>query len=180
MAANVPLAPISLKEGFLKNILEKAPFGFSLMNGDYVVEFANDIWLELAGKTRAEVTGKNLFDVFPETKDQLISLCESVRESRKPFFAPEFSIKLMRNGEMQEVFFNFVYHPVYNQCGDFQHFVTVAMEVTEMVGIKSKVKEDEERLRLATESSQTATWDFDMQNFELVHSPFLSTNLWLR
>ncbi|MBW8362488.1 MAG: PAS domain-containing sensor histidine kinase [Kaistella sp.] len=175
MEADFPIPLISLKDGFLENVLEKAPFGFSLMSGDYVVEFANDIWLEIAGKTREEVTGKNLFDVFPETKDQLIPLCESVRQSRKPFHAPEFSIRLKRNGVFQEVYFNFIYHPVYNTDGDFQHFVTVAMEVTEMVEIKSKVKEDEERLRLATESSQTATWDLDMHTYELVHSPYLST-----
>ncbi|TXF76056.1 PAS domain-containing sensor histidine kinase [Chryseobacterium sp.] len=174
MEADFPTPSISLKEGFMENVLDKAPFGFSLMSGDYVVEFANDVWLEIAHKTREEVTGKNLFDLFPEAKDQLITLCENVRESRKPFHAPEFCIKLERNGVFEEIFFNFIYHPVYNDDGEFLHFVTVAMEVTEMVGIKSKIREDEERLRLATESSQTATWDLDMETHEIIHSPYLS------
>ena len=175
MEADFPTSPVSLKKGFFENILEKTPFGFALMNGDYVVEFANDTWLEIAHKTREEVTGNNLFDLFPETADQLIPLCENIRKTGKPFHAPEFSIKLNRNGVMQDVYFNFIYHPVYNENGDFQHYVTVAMEITEMVGIKTKIREDEERLRLATESSQTATWDLNLETNEIVHSSYLST-----
>ncbi len=174
MEANIPTSPTSLTEGFLTNVLEKTPFGFALMNGDYVVEFANDTWLEIAHKTREEVTGKKLFDLFPETAEQLIPLCETVRKTGNPFHAPEFSIKLVRNGVLQDVYFNFIYHPVYDDNGAFQYFVTVAMEITEMVEIKTKVKEDEERLRLATESSHTATWDLNLVTREIIHSNYLS------
>ena len=174
MEANIQTSPTSLTEGFLTNVLEKTPFGFALMNGDYVVEFANDTWLEIAHKTREEVTGKKLFDLFPETAEQLIPLCETVRKTGNPFHAPEFSIKLVRNGVLQNVYFNFIYHPVYDDNGAFQYFVTVAMEITEMVEIKTKVKEDEERLRLATESSHTATWDLNLVTREIIHSNYLS------
>ena len=59
MQTNLPLSINSLKEGVLANVLEKTPFAFSLMSEDYVVDFANDTYLEIVGKAREEVIGKN-------------------------------------------------------------------------------------------------------------------------
>ncbi|HMU08146.1 MAG TPA: PAS domain S-box protein, partial [Kaistella sp.] len=118
--------------------------------------------------------GKNLFEVFPETKEQLFPIFENIKTTGEQFYAPEYSIKMIRNGILQDVFFNFVYHPIYDEDGNFQYFATVVIEITDLIGIKSKIKEAEERLRLATESTQTATWDLNLRTFEVVHSPYLA------
>ncbi|WHF50831.1 PAS domain S-box protein [Chryseobacterium gotjawalense] len=174
MKANFPQIPISLKENVLENVLQKTPFGFSLVNEDYVFEFANDEWLNIVQKTRQEVLGKKMFDIFPETQDQLLSIFEKVKENRESFYSPEHSIKLKRAGIVQDVFFNFVYQPIYSECGDLQYFAMVVIEVTDLVGIRNQIKDEEERLRLATESSHTATWDLNLKNSEIVHSSYLS------
>ncbi|WP_244140855.1 PAS domain S-box protein [Kaistella flava (ex Peng et al. 2021)] len=167
--------PLSaMKEGVLESIIEKVPFGFSLINADYVLESANDAWLKIIQKSENEVIGKNVFDVFPEMKDLLKPILENVKETKQPFYSPEYSWKLMRQGILENVFFNFVYHPIYTDSGRFQHFACVVIEVTDLVETKNKIKNEEERLRLATESSHTATWDLNLKNSEIIHSSYLS------
>ena len=174
MEVNFPRITLSLKENVLENVLQKIPFGFSLVNEDYVFEFANDAWLNIVQKTREEVLGRNMFEIFPETQSQLMSIFDDVKKNRQPFYAPEHSVTLRREGILQEVFFNFVYQPIYNDAGDLQYFATVVLEITDLVAIKNKIKQEEERLRLATESSHTATWDLNLKNSEIIHSPYLS------
>ena len=174
MDVNFPHIPLSLKENVLENVMQKTPFGFSLVNEHYFFEFANDVWLDIVQKTREEVLGKNIFDIFPETEDQLLSIFENVKKNKQPFYAPEHSVKLRRAGILQDVFFNFVYQPIYSESGDLQYFATVVIEVTDLVEIRNKIKNEEERLRLATESSYTATWDLNLKNSEIIHSSYLS------
>ena len=174
MDVNFPHIPLSLTENVLENVMQKTPFGFSLVNEHYVFEFANNVWLDIVQKTREEVLGKCMFDIFPETEDQLLSIFEDVKKNKQPFYAPEHCVKLHRDGVLQDVFFNFVYQPIYSENGDLQYFATVVIEVTDLVGIKSKIREEEERLRLATESSHTATWDLNLKNSEIIHSTYLS------
>lgn len=174
MEANFPLIPRLLKENVLENILQQSPFGFSLINEHYIFEFANDVWLNIVQKTKEEILGKSMFDIFPETEDDLLAIFEDVKKNRKPFYAPEHSVKLNRNGKLKEVYFNFVYQPIYSESGDLQHFATVVTEVTDLVDIRTSIRAEEERLRLATESSHTATWDLNLKNFEIIHSSYLS------
>ena len=174
MQSDFPASNFDIKGHALENLLNHIPFGFSLMTGDYVIESVNDFWLLIVQKARKEVLGKNLFDVFPETKEQLLPIFENIKKTGEQFYAPEYSIKMIRNGVLQDVFFNFVYHPIYNEDGKFQYFATVVIEITDLIGIKHKINEEEERLRLATESSQTGTWDLNLKTYEIVHSPYLA------
>jgi len=162
------------KENVLENVLQKTPFGFSLINEDYVFEFANEAWLKIVQKRKEEVFGKKIFDIFPETEEYLLSIFENVKNTREPFYAPEHNIKLKRQGFVEDVYFNFIYQPIYSESGALQYFATVVLEVTDLVSTKNKIKADEERLRLATESSQTATWDLNIRTSEVIHSPYLS------
>lgn len=174
MEANFSLPPIFEKENVLQDVLQYSPFGFSLINGDYIFEFANEAFLEIAQKSKEEVLGNKLFEIFPETKEQLFSVFEKVRTSKKAFKIPEYRLNLVRNGILEELFFSFIYHPIFDENGAFQYFATVIVDVTDFVIKKNKIKSDEERLRLATESSHTATWDLNLKTSEIIHSPYLS------
>ena len=174
MDGNFPHIPFSLTENVLENVMQKTPFGFSLVNEHYVFEFANDVWLNIVQKTREEVLGKSMFDIFPETEEQLLSIFEDVKTNKQAFYAPEQCVSLHRDGILQDVYFNFVYQPIYSESGDLQYFATVVIEVTDLVSIKNKIRDEEERLRLATESSHTATWDLNLKNSEIIYSSYLA------
>lgn len=173
--ADVQSLSLSLtNDHFLGNILQKTPFGFSIISTNYVLEFANDAWLDIIQKEKGEVVNHNVFSVFPETQAKLLSIFEEVKNTKQSFYASEYGLPLNRSGVLEEVFFNFVIHPILDEVGNLQHFNVVMFEVTEIINIKNKIKEDEERLRLATESSQTATWDLNLKTFEIVHSSYLA------
>lgn len=104
MIDNGLLSLFHKKENVLENVLQKTPFGFSLINIDYVFEFANEAWLKIVQKTTEEVLGKKIFDIFPETEEYLLSIFENVKNTREPFYAPEHSIKLKRKGLIEDVF----------------------------------------------------------------------------
>lgn len=174
MEANLPLPSIFETESILQDVLQNSPFGFSLINGNYIFDFVNDAFLEIAQKSRVEVLGNKLFEVFPETEDQLGSVFENVKALKKAFKIPEYRLHLLRKGVLEELFFSFIFHPIFNNNDEFQYFAAVIIEVTELVHKKNKIKDAEKRLRLATESSQIATWDLNLKTSEIIHSPSLS------
>ena len=61
---NISESKIYLEE--LNNIFSQAPMTVRIISAkDYIVEFANDYYLELVGKN-ADIIGKPLFETFPE------------------------------------------------------------------------------------------------------------------
>lgn len=174
MVENSPLFQLQNGVSILESVLHKTPFGFALFNEDYVFEFANETWLKIVQKDPEEVVGQKIFDIFPETEEYLLSILGQIKNTKEPFYASEHRIKLHREGQIEDVFFNFVYQPIYTETGIFQYFATIVLEVTDLVKIKNRIRDEEERLRLATESSQTATWDLNLKNFNVIHSPYLA------
>ena len=174
MENNFPLPILTNKEDIFDNVLQNIPFGFSLMNQNDEVEFTNEAFLETVQKQRSELLGNNFFKIFPETKKQLKPIFDQVKISGLPFSSTEFKVELGRNNNLEKVFLNFVYHPVRNNEGILKYFAFVVLEITDLVGIKNKIQGEEERLRLATESSQTATWDLNLNTKEIIHSSYLA------
>ncbi len=174
MEENLILPLFYDKQITLENVLQKSPFGFSLFSKDYVIQYANDAWLEIVQKSREEVIGKNIFKIFPETEAYLLAIFETVKKTKEPFYAPESSVKFKRERVLQDVFFNFVYQPILSESGNIQYYAAVVIEVTDFVSNKNTIRDDEERLRLATESSQTGTWDLNLTTKEIIFSSFIS------
>ncbi|WP_027375870.1 PAS domain-containing sensor histidine kinase [Kaistella palustris] len=174
MKTDAPLPAFAVQQNVLENVLWELPFGFSLHNSDHLIEYANETWLNILGRSHAEVIGKNIFDFMPDNARDFTAILANIKRTKKPFYSPEYRLKRNRNGQTEEVFFNFVYHPIYDDAGEFKFFASVVLEVTDLISIKNKIKADEERLRLATESSHTATWDLNLKTGEIIHSPYLS------
>lgn len=174
MEANFTLPFFSLKKDDLENILQKTPFGFSLINAEHTLEFANEAWLNIFEKKAEDVAEKSLYDIFPESTEFLASGLESAKLTGQPFTPPEQVIRQLRSNVSKDTYFSSVYHPVYDTEKNFLYFVMVVLEITGLAGIKNKIEESEERLRLATESSQTATWDLNLKTSEIIHSAYLS------
>ena len=174
MDQGFPLPLLINTEDIFNNVLQNIPFGFSLLNENDEIGFTNEAFLETFQKKRSSVIGRTFFDIFPETISQLKPIVDQVKLTGLPFSSTQFPVKILRNDILENVFLNFVFHPVQNKEGVLKYFAFVVLEITELVGIKNKIHTEEERLRLATESSQTATWDLDLNSNEIIHSPYLS------
>ena len=132
----------------------QSPFAFAVLKGkDMVITLANDSIKKMWGKGE-DIEGKPLIEVLPEIKDQPFpTLLNQVYATGIPFSDNESFVQLVRNGQMEDVYFNFVYQP-YREADETISGVTViANEVTEQVIAKRKIEESEHRYQQMIYSS---------------------------
>lgn len=146
------------------SVLTQLPMAFGLFRGEqYIIEIANDKALELWGKSREQVLGKPVFEVFPELLEQgFAKILEGVYKHGHHFEAKEQPVVLRRYGTPEIVYINFSYDPIRNQDGVIDSFITVGHDVTETVKAKIEAKEAYAGINLRTallEAQQEVTPD---------------------
>ncbi|MDB5202834.1 MAG: hypothetical protein JWQ27_2243 [Ferruginibacter sp.] len=157
------------------NIMMQAPVGITVLRGEnMIVEMANEAYLHLIGKEEKDFVGKSLYEGLPEVRDTIDSLLQRVLKTGIPVNGNEFEVPLNRFGKIEKAYFNFVYHPFRDQNGDLNRVMVVANEVTSLIISRNYTKDAEERLRLAAEGTDLATWDLNLQNPSIIHSPRLA------
>lgn len=156
---------------YLNNILQ-TPSAMCVFRGpEHVVEIANELMLELWGKKNTEVQNKPIFEALPEVKGQgLEKVLENVYTTGEKFEAHERLVKLPREGEIQDVYINFVYEALKEPDGTISGIVAVANDVTAQVDARKKLEDAEQRARLAAEIAEIVTWELNVPTQELIYS----------
>lgn len=140
----------------LRELFKQAPAPVARLRGpDHVVEFANDAYLRLVGRT--DIAGKPVRDALPEVVEQgFVKLLDSVYREGKAYVASSASIRLRSapDGTTQESLIDFIYQPVRDAAGDVEGIFVLATDVTERARAESALRLTnwqlgEERARLA-------------------------------
>ncbi len=122
----------------LTTIFQHAPVAIAILRGpQHVFEFANDSYLQIAG--RPSVVGRTIREVFPEFEGQgIYELLDSVYSTGQPFMADSLGVRMRRHGRetLEETFFKFVYQPMPGPSGQIDGIAVVATEVTELANAK--------------------------------------------
>ena len=85
---------LQLSEARFKMLIKQAPVAITIYSGaDSVVEIINDKALEIMNRSAAEITGKPLFQVYPQSV-QVKKIHENVLKTGKPFIASNYKIEL--------------------------------------------------------------------------------------
>ena len=115
-------------------IMMQSPVAMCIFRGnDYILEFANDFYLQVIGKEK-NIVGKPLFESFPELKTQGIKgIIDEVMASGVPYTINEHEAHLIKDGKSAPHFFNCVYQPFREENGDITGVIVVFTEVTELV-----------------------------------------------
>jgi signal transduction histidine kinase/CheY-like chemotaxis protein len=130
----------------LKKVFEQTPAAITIIRKEnYVVEFANDLYLQIVDKER-DFIGKSLFDSLPQLKGQVGPLLDKVMATSIPYEGKEFEIDLHRYGKWEKTYFNFVYHPLREQDGSITGVIVVCFEVTDLVVSKNNALKSEAEL----------------------------------
>lgn len=131
-----------------RNTVMQAPVSIVILRGrDFVIESANDSYLELIDKKEKEFIGQKLFDELPAAKETVEPLLLGVMDSGEPFNATELKVMLNRYGKKEPGYFNLVYQPLREADGSINGIMVVASEVTEQVKLKFSLQESEKQFR---------------------------------
>ncbi len=130
------------------NMIHTSPSLISILKGkNMIIEIANDTILKSWGKGKHNV-GKSLFEVLPEAAEQgFDKLLLNVYRTGEPFYAYEAPITLVRKGNPEVVYYNFVYQAQRDLQGKIEGVAIIANEVTPQAILNIKLRESESHFR---------------------------------
>jgi len=152
---------LAASEARIRFLVEDAPVAIGLLTGrELIIESANKKILELWGKSDA-VIGIPLHIGLPELQElgqPFLKILDDVLTSGQPYYGNEAKIYLERNGKIEELYFNFVYHPVKDSSGTTTNIMVVATEITEQVRSRQLIEANEARFRFLLNAIPQQVW----------------------
>lgn len=160
------LATVTESEGRLKYLLNDAPVAIAILKGrELVVDSANKRALHIWGK-KPDIIGKPLHIALPELQgEQFLKQLDFVYTSGIPFEGREVKTQLERNGVFEDVYSNFVYHPIRDQDGRINSLMFVATVITDEVNAKFQLHESEANLKLLADNMSQLAWMTDENGY---------------
>lgn len=135
-------------ENKFRNTLMQAPVGITVLRGPtFIVEMANQIYLDIIEKTEDEFIGTALFDLLPEVRESVEPLLTAVLSTGTPYATTEFSVPLNRFGKTENAYFNLNFQPLKESNGTISGVIIIANEVTSLVKAKYALAESEKHFR---------------------------------
>lgn len=162
------------------NLFMQAPVAVCILVGEtYNIALANSPILQIWRKDES-IIGKDLLDALPEIEGTVFpDLLNNVRTTGKPYYANESHAYFVRNGKEELVYFNFVYHP-YFQDNEVEPagVLVIATEVTEQVLARKKVEESEQRYRNLIAEASVATAVYTGREMKILYANDAMIQLW--
>ena len=149
-------------------ILMKSPFGFAVLKSkNMVIDLANDSIKTFWGKGN-DIEGKPLFEVLPELKDSSFpGLLDNVYTTGNPYYGEEILAPVLRDGKLEDVYFNFVYQAYQETDRTISGVTIIAYEVTAAVIVKKALEMQrvaEQKALKKIEESNTRYYTMLMQS----------------
>ncbi|KAA0994096.1 PAS domain-containing protein [Dyadobacter sp. UC 10] len=162
--------------------MKQAPVGITILRGKtFLVEMANDSYLNIVARSEDELVGKLLFDALPEVQEYVEPILNNVLETGEPFHGDEFEVTLRRLGKTEQCYFNFIYKPLVEPSGEISGIIVVATEVTQQVLSKQKLQRSENQFRNLVTQSQFAKAIFKGKDFVIsIANETMLKDLWRR
>lgn len=128
-------------EANLQALFEEAPVAIAILRGpELTYDLANKLYLDLIGRPdQNDLVGQPLLEALPELRNQGIdTLIYEVIRSGEAYTAHEHGVELLRNGQLDTGYYNFVYEPLRNAAGTTEGIYIVATDVTGQVLARQK------------------------------------------
>ena len=140
---------IEESETRFRNMVHQAPVAICVFRGEnYVFELANKKYLQLLGKTSEQILNIPAFTAIPEAVNQgYEAIFDGVYKTGIPYIANELPITLIRNGNEETIYINFVYEPLYNEANEINGIMSIANNVTEQVEARRKIEISEAKYK---------------------------------
>ncbi|WP_324671238.1 PAS domain-containing protein [Hymenobacter sp. GOD-10R] len=141
----------------LHDVLHQAPVAIAYLEGaDYCIQIANPTVCELWARPESLLLGQPLLDALPELQGQGVdTLLDGVLHSGVPYEGTELPFRLLRHGQLETIYFNFVYQPQRTAQGQMNGVLVVAHDVTEQVRARQRLEAQERQTRQLNEELTT-------------------------
>jgi PAS domain S-box-containing protein len=117
------------------------------MGKDYVLVFANDLYLEILGKDKT-IVGQPLFVSFPELKDSKINLLiDQVLQSGILFTIDEHEVSMLRNDLLVPCFFKCTYQQLKDPKGTVTGVMVTFVDITNQILLRNIQIENQKQLK---------------------------------
>jgi PAS domain S-box-containing protein len=134
---------VERSEQNFRSMVKQAPVAMCILLGpQHIVEVANDLIVELWGKSPSDVMNKPIFEGLPDARDQgLEELLSDVFNKGASVYANERPVTLIRNNQEETIFQNFVYEPYRDSNGVILGVLAITIDVTAQVLARHKIEE---------------------------------------
>lgn len=163
---------LKASERNLRLMIHQAPVAIAILRGsNYVVEIVNKHSLELWGRKENEVLGKEILNAMPELNEQGIkALLDDVYQTGNRFVAKELPVEILRGNQLETVYINFSYEPLYDDNKVINGIMTVGFDVSDQVKARLKIEANREKLNVVIQASELGTWEYNLKTHEINYS----------
>ncbi|MBD2753944.1 sensor histidine kinase [Spirosoma validum] len=128
----------------LQTLFEQAPVAIAIVGEGpaFPFELANLLFCAIMSRTVDQLVGKPLLDALPELAGQgFETLLEGVRQTGQAYEGREVPTQLLRNRQLDTIYFDFVFEPLLNAKGILDRILVVCTDVTERVIARQRTEQ---------------------------------------
>lgn len=156
-----------LNRAILDSVLDNAPVGVALINSDLRFLIVNEAMANSSGRSPDDHIGLTPQQVSPQL-ERIEAPIRQVLETEQPILGVELATPA-QSGDRREWLAN--YYPVRLPSGELLGVGTTMIDITQRKAAERALREGEERLRMALDSSRTAAWEWEIDTNTLTASP---------
>jgi PAS domain S-box-containing protein len=165
-------AEAETERNLFQAVLTQSPVAIGLLQGDdCVVTTANEAMCTMWGHPAEHVVGRPLLDGVPELRGQgFTELMQQVARTQVPIAGAEVAADLLRNGQLETTYYDFVYKPLYGPNKEVLGVIAIAVEVTGQVRARQQVQNLNEELAAINEELRASNDEYQLANTALAES----------
>jgi PAS domain S-box-containing protein len=160
-------------ENQFRTLVTQSPFAKAILKGpDFVISLANESMLKnIWRRELSDVVGRRLLDVFPELEGQdFPQILNEVYQTGILYRANEALLVVNGPGGLKAHYLDLQYAPIFETDDVVSGIMVSVNDVTDKVTLRRDISEAAERLSLATEGTQLATWDLNLETKNIIYS----------
>ena len=160
--------------------VRQAPVGICILRGpQYIVEIANDAYLQLVDKKETEFVGNPLFGTLPEVEEAVHALLDNVLNTGIPYHGNEVAIPVNRYGKQDVFYFDFLYHPLKEEDGKISGVIAIVTDVSEKVKTRKTIEERKRLYEAITQNTPDLIYVFGL-NYRFTYANEALLKMWGR
>ncbi len=149
-----------------RNTMKQAPVGITILRGpEYIVEMANDAYLQIVDKKESEFVGISIFTSLPEIEESVHTLLDNVVYNAVPYHGSEVPVPLNRFGKQDVGYFDFIWHPLKEEDGKVSGVLAVVTDITEKVETRKIIEASEQQFNTLANNIQNLAWMADGEGY---------------